>query len=232
VTQSGWRVTLTREALRDGSLLAEVRRRMPPGTMIRSDADIESDLDAALKHHPQDEDVWLFGYGSLMWNPAFHFVERRGGIVHGWHRRYCLWLHGGRGSPEKPGLMLALDRGGSCAGILYRVAAAHVRDELLLAWRRELFTDAYNSRWVTAQTTDGPVRAVTFVANRLYQRYAGALDEQEVAARIASASGSLGTCQEYLIETLTALHAMGLRDHKLERLQRLVGSHSAAGSHG
>ncbi len=222
MTESGWRVAITREALRDGSLLAEARRRMPPGTVFRPEAEVEADLDAALKQHPPGEDVWLFGYGSLMWNPAFHFEERRGGIVRGWHRRYCLWLHGGRGSPEKPGLMLALDRGGSCAGILFRVAAAHARDELLLVWRRELFTDAYKARWVSAQTSAGPVRAVTFVANRLYRSYAGRLDEQEIAARLALASGTLGSCREYLTETLGALRSVGLRDRTLERLQRLV----------
>jgi cation transport protein ChaC len=227
VTESGWRVTITREGLRDGSLLLEARRRMPPGTVFRSDADIEADLDAVLKDRPPTDDVWLFAYGSLMWNPAFHFVEQRGGIVRGWHRRYCLWLHGGRGSPENPGLMLALDRGGSCAGALFRVAAAQARDELLLVWRRELFTGAYNSHWVTAHIGSDAVRAVTFVANRLYQQYAGQLDEQEIAARLASATGSLGSCREYLSETLAALHAMDLRDHKLEKLQRLISNHSA-----
>jgi glutathione-specific gamma-glutamylcyclotransferase len=224
---SDWRTIITRETLRDGSLLAEARKRMPPGTLFRSDEEVQADLDSALADRPPGEDVWLFGYGSLMWNPALHFVERRGGIVRGWHRRYCLWLHAGRGSPENPGLMLALDRGGSCAGILFRIAAAEARNELLLAWRREMFTDAYNSRWVTAQTAGGPVRAVTFVANRLYQRYAGPLEEREIAARLASASGMLGTCREYLDETIGALHAVGLHDRVLERLQRLVATHAS-----
>ncbi len=221
--ESNWRSIITRETLRDGSLLAEARKRLPPGTLFRSDEQVQADLDAALARHPADEDVWLFGYGSLMWNPALHFVERRGGVVRGWHRRYCLWLHAGRGSPENPGLMLALDRGGSCAGVLFRIAAAEARSELLLAWRREMFTDAYNSRWVTAQTTTGPVRAVTFVANRLYHQYAGPLDDHQIAARLATASGTLGSCREYLTETVAALHAVGLRDHSLERLQRLIG---------
>ena len=220
--ESNWRSIITRETLRDGTLLAEARKRMPPGTQFRSDEQVQADLDAALAQHPAGEDVWLFGYGSLMWNPALHFVERCGGIVRGWHRRYCLWLHAGRGSPENPGLMLALDRGGSCAGVLFRIAAAEARSELLLAWRREMFTDAYNSRWVTVQTTDGPVRAVTFVANRRHLRYAGPLEDQEIAARLASASGTLGTCREYLTETLAALRALGLRDHVLERLQWLM----------
>ena len=125
-------------------LLTAARRLMPPGTTLLSDAEIEADLDATLASHPEGSDIWLFGYGSLMWNPAIEFAEQCGGTVHGWHRRFCLWLHGGRGSPESPGLMLALERGGRCAGTLFRIPAAEARDELLLAWRRELFTGAYH----------------------------------------------------------------------------------------
>jgi len=218
----GAHIIVSREALRDGSLLTAARRLMPPGTKLLSDTEIEADLDATLARHPAGEDVWLFGYGSLMWNPAIEFAEQCGGILHGWHRRFCLWLHGGRGSPDNPGLMLALERGGRCAGMLFRIPAADARDELLLAWRRELFTGAYHSRWVTARTDDGPVRAVTFVANRTHLRYAGRLEEASVAASLASAAGSLGSCAAYLSSTLEALHAIGLRDRGLERLQRMV----------
>jgi cation transport protein ChaC len=218
----GERISITREALRDGSLLAAARLRMPPGTTVVSDAAIEADLDARLSSHAPDADVWLFGYGSLMWNPAIEFAERRPGAVHGWHRRFCLWLHMGRGSPDNPGLMLALERGGRCAGMLFRIPAAEARAELLLAWRREMFTGAYRSCWVTAMTDSGPVRAATFVANRAHPRYAGRLDDALVAARLASASGSLGSCAAYLAETLAALQAAGLRDLTLERLRLLA----------
>jgi cation transport protein ChaC len=221
------RIAVTREGLRDGSLLAAARRRVPPGTTLLSDAAIEADLDAKLAQHPAGKDVWLFGYGSLMWNPAIEYAERRPGAVHGWHRRFCLWLHMGRGSPENPGLMLALDRGGRCAGLLFRIPAAEARAELLLAWRRELFTGAYRSHWVTAMTAHGPVRAATFIANRTHPRYAGRLDEAAIAARLATASGSLGSCATYLAETVGALHAVGLRDSRLERLHRSVGAHQA-----
>jgi cation transport protein ChaC len=217
------RIIITREGLRDGSLLAAARQRMPPGTTLLSDAAIEADLDARLAQHPSGEDVWLFGYGSLMWNPAIEYAECRPGTVHGWHRQFCLWLHVGRGSPDNPGLMLALDRGGRCAALLFRIPAVKARAELLLAWRREMFTGAYGTRWVTAATDAGPVRAVTFVANRAHLRYAGRLDDATVAGRLATASGSLGSCATYLAETLRVLHAVGLRDHALERLQRLVG---------
>ncbi len=215
-------VSITRAGLLDGSMLAAARLAMPPDTVLATDAEIEADLDAALARHAPGEDVWLFGYGSLMWNPAIEFAERRAGVVRGWHRRFCLWLHIGRGSPDNPGLMLALDRGGSCAGVLFRIPAADARAELLLAWRRELFTSAYLSRWVTAMTDAGPVRAVTFVANRAHPRYAGRLDEALVARHLASATGSLGSCAAYLAETLGALQSVGLRDRALERLQRMV----------
>ena len=216
------RITITREGLRDGSLLAAARLLLPRGTPFLSDAEIEADLDATLARHPPDADVWLFGYGSLMWNPAIEYAERRAGTVNGWHRRFCLWLEAGRGSPDNPGLMLALERGGRCAGVLFRIPAADARAELLLAWRRELFTGAYRSRWVTAMTEAGPVRAVTFVVNRGYLRYAGRLDEAQVAARLATATGSLGSCAAYLSETVAALRSVGLRDRAMERLQRLM----------
>lgn len=221
------RIVITRESLRDGSLLADARRRMPPGTQLLSDAEIEADLDARLAQHPAGEDVWLFGYGSLMWNPAFDYAEHRAGTVFGWHRRFCLWLHMGRGAPDNPGLMLALDRGGSCAGMLFRVPAAEARCELLLAWRRELFTGAYCSRWVTAMTGQGPVRAATFVVSRDHPRYAGRLEEPAVAERLAVASGELGSCAAYLDATLNALEKLGLRDRGLERLQRRVMQRSS-----
>jgi cation transport protein ChaC len=216
------RFIITRAGLRDGSLLAAARLEMPPGSALASDAEIEADLDATLSRHAPGDDVWLFGYGSLMWNPAIEFAERRAGTVRGWHRSFCLWLHMGRGSPDNPGLMLALDRGGRCVGILFRIPASDARAELLLAWRRELFTGAYCSRWVTAVTDAGPVRAVTFVANHAHPRYAGRLDEALVARHLASATGSLGSCATYLAETLGALQSVGLHDRALDRLQRLV----------
>jgi glutathione-specific gamma-glutamylcyclotransferase len=94
---SDWRVRITREGLRDGTLLALARAAMPPGTLVLSDAEIEADLDRTLARHPPGADVWLFGYGSLMWNPAIHFVERRAGLVRGRHRRYCLCCTAGAG---------------------------------------------------------------------------------------------------------------------------------------
>jgi len=212
---------ITRETLRDGSLIEGARKRMPPSTRVRDDAEIEACLDAMLLHHPRGEDVWLFGYGSLMWNPAMHFAELRGGRVHGWHRSYCLWLEAGRGSPEQPGLMLALDRGGTAAGAMFRMPAETAREELLLPFRRELFTHSYEVRWVSVTTAHGPQRALTFVVNRKTPGYRHRLSLDEVARHVATASGTLGTCMEYLTHTLSALEVLGLDDRMLREVHRL-----------
>lgn len=215
-------VVITREALRDGSLLAALRRRAPPDMTIRSDAELDASLDEALAGRDPAEDAWVFGYGSLMWNPAFAFAERRPGRLHGWRRRFCLWLRMGRGTPSCPGLMLALDRGGSCEGVAFRIPAAQARAELLLVWRREMLGGAYLARWVTVRTGRGAIRAVTFVANRRHDRYAGAMDEAEVAARIAAARGELGSCAAYLRQTVEHLRALGVHDRRMERIEALV----------
>ncbi|HUA76021.1 MAG TPA: gamma-glutamylcyclotransferase [Acetobacteraceae bacterium] len=215
---AGAEFRITRQALADGSLLARMRALRLPGLALKSDAEIEASLDAVLATHPPGTDAFVFGYGSLMWNPAFAFAARHLAILHGWHRRFCLRMPFGRGTPERPGLMMALDRGGSCRGIVFRIAAAHVRDELLLVWRREMSGTAYRARWVTVRTAAGNVRAVTFVVDHAHPRYVRHLTEDEIADTIAHAAGPLGSCASYLSQTIAALSALGVTDHGLERL--------------
>jgi cation transport protein ChaC len=210
---------ITRERLLDGSHLAAIRSRATPDFPIRSDEEIEASLAEALARHPPDDDIWVFGYGSLMWNPAFRFDERRVGTVRGWHRRFCLWLSRGRGSPDCPGLMLALDRGGICRGVAFRIPARQVREELLLVWRREMLSGAYLARWVTVDTHEGPVPAVTFVVNQSHRRYSGKLSKAETADRILVASGELGSCLDYFERTVRILRTLEIRDAALERIE-------------
>jgi cation transport protein ChaC len=211
-------VVITREGLADGSLLAQVRARLLPGMVVRSDAEIEASLDATLAAHDPAADVWVFGYGSLMWNPAFAYAERRVGVVRGYHRRFCLWLEMGRGSPDNPGLMLALDRGGVCRGVAFRIPAAEARRELLLIWRREMFGTAYLARWVRVRMVGETVPAITFVVNREHPRYAGKITDAEAAKHIATASGSLGSCASYLDNTMAHLRSLDIRDAGLQRI--------------
>jgi cation transport protein ChaC len=177
-------------------------------------------LAATLERVAPGRDVWVFGYGSLMWNPAFHHVESRPARVRGWHRRFCLWNTFGRGTPENPGLMLALERGGSCAGLALRVAAEAVRSELGVLWNREMITGAYEPRWVRLLADGEPIEAVTFVANRAHPRYAGKLEVREIARRMATASGPLGASRDYLESTVAELDRLGLRDGAMHALLR------------
>ncbi|WP_428483365.1 gamma-glutamylcyclotransferase [Rhodopila sp.] len=211
-------VVITHAGLADGSLLADIRTRLPPGMVVRSDAEIAASLQQTLAAHDPAADVWVFGYGSLMWNPAFAYAERRVGVIRGWHRRFCLWLEMGRGSPTNPGLMLALDRGGTCRGVAFRIPAREVRSELLIIWRREMFGTAYLARWVNVHTAHASFQAITFVVNRSHARYAGRLSDAEAAIRIASAAGTLGTCASYLQNTLDHLASLGIRDAGLQRI--------------
>lgn len=184
--------------------------------------DRASSLEATLSDVAPDRDVWVFGYGSLMWNPAFHHVEQRPARLHGWHRRFCLWNTFGRGSPEKPGLMLALEPGGACAGVALRIAAPQVRSELGVLWNREMLTGAYLPRWVRLASTHGPVEAVTFVVNRAHPRYTGRLPAEHVAQLLAHARGPLGECREYLEQTVAELARHGARDGAMHALLRAV----------
>jgi cation transport protein ChaC len=181
-------------------------------------------LDATLTRVAPGSDVWVFGYGSLMWNPAFHHVEQRSARAPGWHRRFCLWNTFGRGSPENPGLTLALESGGSCLGLALRIAAAQVREELTVLWNREMLMGSYLPRWVRLATADGPVEAVTFVANRANERYAGRLPMARVAELLARSRGPLGEGREYLERTVAELERHGARDGEMHALLRAVDS--------
>ena len=183
----------------------------------------EASRGTVLAELPAGADVWIFGYGSLMWNPAMHLKERRPALLRGYHRRFCLWTPLGRGTPERPGLTLALERGGSCRGMALCIDAADIETETQIVWRREMLSDAYRPRWVDLQTAEGPVRAITFVINRRHPGYAGRLPDGEAAAAIACASGRIGRCADYLRQTVLHLDALGVADGPMHRLLELVG---------
>jgi len=216
---------ITRARLADGSLLATWRAKSPPGS-IRSDAELDASLEATLDGHPGGEDVVVFGYGSLMWNPAIEHVGAERAHVHGWSRRFCLRMVLGRGSPERPGLMLALDRGGCCYGLGFRIAAPQVREELRLLWRREMLSGAYEARWVAATIAGERRRALTFVVNRNHPRYTGKLPLEQVARYLATGRGIHGNCRHYFDSTIASLGEMGVRDAALERIRLALAAHA------
>ncbi len=204
---------LDRDAIKRGVIDEMVRDAQNAGFMDpRPEGERRELLHSVLAAREPDTPVWVFGYGSLMWNPAFHYAEKRLGLIHGYHRSYCMWTSGGRGTPELPGLMLALDHGGSCQGTAFRIAPEQVQEELEIIWSREMIGRAYKPRWVSVRTGKERVRALTFVIDRDYIRYAGKVPHDVQAAHLAMAAGRLGSCMEYLENTVAHLDALGIGD--------------------
>lgn len=214
-------IRLTREAVLADSIRAYVELA-DPSLKLPTPEEHRASIRAMLEARPAAGDVWLFAYGSLMWNPLIHSIERRVVTVRGYHRRFCLWTHLGRGTLARPGLTLALERGGACRGIAYRIAEAEAAAELELVWRREMLTGAYRPRWLKLMTAEGPLHAIGFLVNRAHVRYAGRLAEADIVAAIAEANGPLGSCAAYLFNTVSHLEVMGVLDRQMVRLRDQV----------
>jgi len=212
---------ITRASLNADAIRRSIRK-FNPDTHVWSDAELDASLDETLDHAPNRRDVWVFGYGSLLWNPVIHVTRRLPGRVFGYRRRFCMHAPTGRGTPEKPGLILALDSGGSCHGVAMKARTKGLRDELRLLWRREMVVGSYAPRWVELHHDGGVQDALTFVMNRDHGSYRGALTPTRTASIIARASGVLGSNADYLFDTLDHLHAHGLKDRPLEDLAKRV----------
>lgn len=200
-----------------------------PGAVYLTDEDYRIAVRDMLAQAPPG-DVWLFGYGSLLWKPAFEYVESRMATVRGWHRSFCIRVARFRGTRELPGLMMALDRGGQCRGMVFRIPADQAEASLTALFRRELVVKPPGTppRWLTAQTKDGPLRAIGFVVDRRSRFYSGGLALEEVADVVARAAGHWGSCAEYLHNTVSHLEECGIHDRNLWRLQALVAERIAA----
>ena len=173
---------------------------------------------------PEGEDFWVFGYGSLMWHPGFPHLEVRPGLLHGYHRHFCVFSHVYRGTPRRPGLVLGLDRGGCCRGLVFRVPAAEGPEAIDYLYEREMITAVYHPRWLNVRTAGGPVVAAAFVVDSSHAQYAGRLPPERVVELILQGHGVRGPCVEYLENTVRHLKALNLRDRKLEDLlERIHG---------
>jgi len=218
-------MTLSRRDLEEGRMRAVYVEAL--GQHALTDEELSESLTQTLSRRPKGAGWWVFGYGSLLWNPLFPFAESRPARLRGLHRRFCLWSLASRGRPDFPGLVLGLDRGGSCQGVAYRLPAPLAIDELHLLWRREMVTGAYDPRWVRLDSGGKPLHAIAFVVRRDHAQYAGHLLIEEQAQIIARAAGAFGSSADYLERTRVALVSHGVVDPYLDRLAARVAHHAS-----
>lgn len=167
-------------------------------------------------------DLWIFGYGSLMWDPGFRHAEAHPAVVHGYHRRFCVYSYTYRGTRTRPGLVLGLDRGGACKGIVYKVPRRHARATLAYLWKRELDGGVYRFRKLRARLARRAVEAFSCVVDRADPGYAAELSIEETARLICQGVGRRGLCVHYLENTVRHIEALGLADGALHRLAEVV----------
>lgn len=184
-----------------------------------SDSELEHSLHNSLSHWNGSTDLWLFAYGSLIWRPDFPFIEQRPAMIHGYHRSLCLWSRINRGTPDTPGVVFALDQGGQCEGIVYRIASDQVKQIFPPLWRREMPSGAYNPMWIDCDVgLKQPVQALAFVINPHTDAYVPEMPLEQLSRVIHAAHGINGPCIEYVLETAHALKQARITDHKLEHL--------------
>lgn len=194
------------------------------------DAALDRSIEAALAGRPRGAPLWIFAYGSLMWSPTFAHDAKRVGGIFGYHRSFCLWSRINRGTPERPGLVLTLERGGSCRGLAFRVPAGVAGAQLRELWRREMTYGSYHPRWLACHAGPDTFPVLAFVVNRACSGYAGKLPQEAMVSAIATARGQYGSSAEYLFRTQETLHHHGIHDARVKRLADLVRAHIAAGS--
>jgi cation transport protein ChaC len=214
-----------RQLCREDLMANALRRALeqsPLAPELLSETELEASLQEALASPHREPDVWLFAYGSLIWNPVLEFDERVVATAHAWHRSFCLWSRVNRGTPERPGLVLGLDRGGRCTGVAYRIPTRIAEQELRLLWRREMLLGSYTPRWVLVTHEKRTIRAITFVVRRDRSGYAGRLAAETIVDRLVHARGTIGTGIDYLRQTIDGLAAIGIRDPNLMHLDALI----------
>lgn len=193
---------------------------------VLDDAVRAASLTDTLAAAPASGEIWVFGFGSLMWNPGFAHDRSQPATLDGYERKFHIWTAMARGTPERPGLGLCLEPGdGQCRGIAFRMDAEARDSAFAYLWDREMVSGIYRPAWVSILLDGGePVTALTFVVNRAHRQYAGPMPPERMAEVMASAAGKYGRCRDYLANTVAELVGLGVPDRELERLLDLVDS--------
>ena len=176
---------------------------------------------------PEGAELWVFGYSSLMWRPGFDFVEQAPAHLHGYHRSLCIYSFRHRGTPQRPGLVLGLDRGGSCHGMAFRVAADNVAGVTEYLWHREMISGVYQPIMTTIDIGGRTAQAAAFVANPRHRQYCAERDPAVMAELVLQGVGESGANPDYLFSTVAHLDELGLRDPVLHDLADLVRARMA-----
>jgi len=195
------------------------RRMGRPADWRLPDAEVEASRRATLGGLEATQDLWVYAYGSLMWDPAIHFEEVRRACLPGHQRRFTFRTHIGRGSPDEPGLMLSIEaRPGACEGLAFRVAADRAEPESAILWRREMLRGAYTPRLLPMATPQGDITALVFVSNADHPDHVGELPLHDTVRMIARAEGVMGRNRDYVEQLSTQLTGLGIVDAYIEGL--------------
>ncbi len=202
----------------EGRVLACLRA----ATMLKPLRDPIPLLERTLAEWGGEQDLWVFGYASLIWRPEFEAAERRHAWVRGWHRAFQMRSRVNRGSPEQPGLVFALVSGGMCRGVVFRIPRERADEELVRLWQREMPTGVYDPRWLRCHTPQGPVKALAFTLSRRSPNFTGRIDDAQMLHILRHAHGRYGSTLDYLVQTAHALRMQQVRDREIERLVNLA----------
>ena len=212
---------LTRQSIISGAYLDSFDT-LPPQLRWSTER-IEQSMADTLRAKPQHSAVWVFAYGSLIWNPMLEFAERRHATLIGWHRSFCVRIVAGRARPETPGRMLAVEPGGATQGLAFRLDDANATDELRMMWIREMVTGSYAPSWAPVTLDDGrTVMAIVFVADPSSPQYEAEISAHQIAPMVAVAHGPLGSNADYVCQLQAALHDIGAYDSYVHELADLL----------
>lgn len=187
----------------------------------------EASMFKTLNELEEHKNIWVFGYGSLVWRPEFAFEESRHASLSGYSRALCLWSCVNRGTPERPGLVFGLKHGGICEGRVFRLPNENIIGQFRQLWKREMPSESYVPMWLPCETPEGRVKALVFVMDTNTHAYIGDLSEEETLEIVLNAKGSYGPCHEYVVETSDALARAGIRDDYLVYLSNVIRSRLA-----